>query len=111
MVNSSSVRSVDEPVPITEVRIGRSDDIEMRQRRYILTMAIRTTCFGLMFVVPGLWKFATIAGAAVLPAIAVVLANNRDNRSQPVVRHEEPAPSLAITPGHVIKGEVDESAG
>ncbi|GAB2481092.1 hypothetical protein GCM10027030_13850 [Luteococcus sediminum] len=109
MVTSSSIRAVDEAVPITEVRVGRSDDIEMRQRRYILTMTIRTTCFGLMFFVPGLWKFVAIAGAAVLPAIAVVLANNRDNRSQPVVRAQEPAPTLAISPGQVIKGEVDET--
>ncbi|GAA1390543.1 hypothetical protein GCM10009599_07360 [Luteococcus peritonei] len=81
----------------------------MRQRRYVWTMLLRTACFLLMFVVPGIWKIVAVAGAAVLPAIAVVLANARENRTNPAdlaPHDEEPVelPQLGAAP--VIRGEV-----
>lgn len=81
----------------------------MRQRRYVVTMAIRTACFGLMFFVPGVWKIVAVAGAAVLPGIAVVLANARENRSDPADLHPRTdevveRPQLVAAP--VIRGEV-----
>ncbi|MCE1178681.1 MAG: DUF3099 domain-containing protein [Micrococcales bacterium] len=50
-------------------------DRENRIRRYLVTMAIRTTCFLLAVVVTGPARWAFVAGAVVLPYIAVVLAN------------------------------------
>lgn len=84
----------------------------MRQRRYVMTMIIRTTCFCTMFFVPGWWKIVAISAAAVLPAIAVVLANARDNRTYPgdiAQPDDEAATMLALAPGPVIRGEVDET--
>jgi len=107
-------RSDDNRVVITDARRSRSEDVEMRQRRYVWTMAIRTGCFVAMFFVPGLWKFAMIAGAAVLPGIAVVLANARENRTAPgdlVISDDEPLEALALTPGPVIPGEVVDGHG
>lgn len=83
----------------------------MRQRRYVMTMVIRTTCFCTMFFVPGIWKIAAIAGAAILPGIAVLLANARDNRTHPgdLAPQDEEAESLPmLAPGPVIRGEVDD---
>lgn len=103
-------QSKDQGVVITDVRHGRSTDIETRQRRYAISMAIRTACFILMFFVPGaLLKIICVAGAAIIPGVAVVLANARDNRTPPADL-AEPAPegTLMITPGQVIRGEAEE---
>ncbi|MEL4357236.1 MULTISPECIES: DUF3099 domain-containing protein [unclassified Luteococcus] len=98
-----------EPLVITDARLSASEDIEMRQRRYAYTMLIRTVCFGAMFFVPGLWRWVCLAGASVLPAIAVILANARENRTHPqdlnpLPEDESAAPMLA--PGPVIRGTV-----
>ena len=66
----------DEPVRITTATRPRSQDIAARQRRYLFSMSIRTICFVLAIVfrtTPAAWFF--IAGASVLPYIAVVIAN------------------------------------
>ncbi len=68
-----------EPVRITTVGSSRGQDIAARQRRYLLSMSLRTICFVAAVVVsftgprPLMWFF--IAGALVLPYIAVVMAN------------------------------------
>jgi hypothetical protein len=66
----------EEPVRITTATRPRSQDIAARQRRYIFSMSIRTVCFILAIVFrssPAAWFF--IAGAIVLPYVAVVIAN------------------------------------
>jgi len=97
-------------VLITDARLGRTDDIDMRQRRYAMTMTIRSVCFVLMFFLPGIWRWISLAGAAVLPGIAVVLANARDNRTHPAdLRPRDEAEEVALpmlAPGPVIKGTV-----
>lgn len=41
-------------------------------------MSIRLACLGLMLVVPGGWKLVMLAGAVIIPLIAVLLANDPD---------------------------------
>ena len=65
-----------EPVRITNATRGHSNDISRRQRRYLISMAIRTVCFVLAIVFRGgplMWTF--IVASFLLPPFAVVLAN------------------------------------
>lgn len=64
-------------VRITSATRSRSDDIRGRQRRYLISMGIRTACFVLAVLTMGIpwlmWVF--IAASFVLPYVAVVMAN------------------------------------
>ena len=65
-----------EPIRITSATQSHSDEIAGRQRRYIISMAIRTACFLLAVVFAGtflMWVF--IIGAFLLPSVAVIFAN------------------------------------
>ncbi len=78
---SGGVAAQDDPLttPVVSVTSApeRTLDSDVRIHRYLMTMAIRTTCFILMVVFDGWLRWAFLAGAAVLPYIAVVLANSR----------------------------------
>jgi hypothetical protein len=60
---------------ITGAASAHSDDQDLRIRRYLVSMGIRTVCVVLAFVVDGplRWVFAILA--VILPYIAVVMAN------------------------------------
>jgi hypothetical protein len=60
---------------VTEARRGASDDLAQRQRRYLISMGIRTACFVLAVIVHGPLRWVLISAALVLPYIAVVMAN------------------------------------
>jgi len=64
---------------VTQAQRSRSDDINFRQRRYLLMMSIRAVCFViavLMFVNHLGWLVVIPAVAAIfIPYFAVVLAN------------------------------------
>jgi len=64
---------------VTQAHRSLSDDIAYRQRRYLVTMGIRTVCFVIavvMFVNHLGWLVAIPAvGAIVIPYFAVVFAN------------------------------------
>ena len=64
-------------VRITSATRSRSDDIRGRQRRYLISMGIRTACFVLAVLTMGIpwlmWVF--IAASFLLPYVAVVMAN------------------------------------
>ena len=63
-------------VRITTAPTSVADDIAGRQRRYLISMAIRTACvIGAVAVGPGVLRWLLIAGAVLLPYVAVVLAN------------------------------------
>ena len=65
-----------EPVRITSAARGHSDDVGARQRRYVISMSIRTACFLLAVITMGHWFSWVFLGASfVLPYIAVVVAN------------------------------------
>lgn len=63
------------PVRITSARTSHTDDIRVRQNRYLFSMAIRTMCFVLAVVADGYLRWGFIVGAVFLPYIAVVMAN------------------------------------
>ena len=69
-------RKVDETVRITSAARPRSEDIRGRERRYIMSMAVRTGCFLLAILFRDHWVvWVFIAGAVFLPYVAVVIAN------------------------------------
>ncbi|MFC5907346.1 DUF3099 domain-containing protein [Streptacidiphilus monticola] len=65
-------------VRITGARTGLTEDVKGRQRRYMISMAVRTVCVVLAVV---LWHESRIAaivalvGGTVIPYFAVIVAN------------------------------------
>lgn len=92
---------------ITRAPRGRTLDLEERQKRYAITMGIRTTCFILFVVVPGYWKIVALVGAVLLPIIAVVLANASDRHLPPETASRDDD-AKALPPTQIIPGSVDE---
>jgi Flp pilus assembly protein TadB len=70
----------DAPVSITTARASRSSEIRHRQNRYLLSMGIRTACFVGAVVASGALRWVLVAGAFVLPYVAVVMANSSERR-------------------------------
>lgn len=71
-----------EAIRITTASSSKASDIAARQKRYLLSMSLRSACFiGAVVVGPSLLCWLLIAGAIVLPYIAVVLANVSTTRS------------------------------
>lgn len=65
-----------DPVRITTATRGHSDDVSSRQRRYVISMTIRTICFLLAVASIGHWfMWIFLAASFVLPYVAVVIAN------------------------------------
>jgi hypothetical protein len=64
---------------VTSARSGQRDEIGGRERRYVISMAIRTVCFVgavIAWQTVGAWLGAILfVGALVLPYTSVVLAN------------------------------------
>lgn len=60
---------------ITGVRRGLAEDQAERTRRYLISMGIRTACFLGAVLAHGWLRWVLIAGAVVLPYLAVVFAN------------------------------------
>ena len=66
---------------ITTASTSAADDIAGRQRRYLISMAIRTACvIGAVAVGPGPLRWVLFAGAVLLPYVAVVFANAGNHR-------------------------------
>jgi fatty acid desaturase len=66
-------------VRITSAAASREEDIAARQKRYLLSMGIRTVCFvgailASLLGIQWLWPILIVA-ALVLPYVAVVMAN------------------------------------
>jgi hypothetical protein len=73
-----------EAVRITTVAPSLSDDVALRTRRYLIQMGVRVVCFLGAVLVDHWTRWVLLAGAVVLPYIAVVLANaGRERRSDP----------------------------
>ncbi|QCC77273.1 DUF3099 domain-containing protein [Nocardioides daphniae] len=94
-----------EAIRITTAGKNRSEEIDGRVRGYLVSMSIRVACFAAAVLVgPGVLRWVFMAGAVLLPYIAVVMANATDQRSdahdlRPVITDPElegppPAPGL-----------------
>ncbi len=70
-----------EVVRITTAATSREDEINARQRRYLLSMGLRTVCFVAAIVVDGWLRWVLVAAALILPYVAVVMANNSATKS------------------------------
>ncbi|GEN79151.1 hypothetical protein AFE02nite_08850 [Actinotalea fermentans] len=76
-----------------------SDDVSARARRYLIQMTIRVVCFLGAVVVDHWTRWVLLAGAVVLPYVAVVLANaGRERRSDPGTYLDAPTPPV-LPPG------------
>ena len=68
------------PVRVTTAPVSRADELAGRQRRYLISMAIRTACFVGAVVADGWLRWVLVAGAVLLPYAAVVVANAEGRR-------------------------------
>ena len=62
--------------PLSQEQTGRT-------RKYLISMGIRTACVLAAIVVPGWPRWVLIAGAVVLPYLAVVVANAGRENDEP----------------------------
>ncbi len=105
---------------ITSAQRSLSDEQSGRTRKYLISMGIRTACvIGAIFI-PGWPRWVLIAGAVVLPYLAVVIANAGKSRDEgsaaPVPVQVQPArPALPSSTkaleGVVIDPHEDETPG
>lgn len=74
MASTSGARE-NEVYDVTSAPKALSNDLSSRQRRYFLSMMLRTLCFILTVILPSPFRWFALAGAVTLPYIAVVIAN------------------------------------
>jgi len=65
----------DEIFDITSAPNGLSADQAARQKRYFISMMVRTLCFILTVILPSPFRWFALVGAVFLPYVAVVVAN------------------------------------
>jgi hypothetical protein len=90
-------RAPEEPFLVTSAGKSPREEQRERQRRYLVTMALRVACFILAIVLVALgvpWEFSALAIAAslILPWVAVVAANAGPTRTvdRPALYQREP---------------------
>ncbi len=93
--------------------MSHTDDIALRQRRYVITQSVRILCVVLATALPVAmaWKGLLLFGAIALPWFGVVMANagptvSRTQKSNLVATPVAAQPErIAIAPGRVIDME------
>lgn len=94
---------------ITSARQAKSLDAEQRNKRYLATMAVRVACFLGGVLAPMPWNWVLFAGAAVIPPLAVMLANAVDlRRPAPLVAEAAAVERPMLNPGSVVRGTVED---
>lgn len=68
------------PTSVSDAQESADRDYEQRVRRYTISMIIRVVCLLLAFVFTGPLRWVMLGGAVVLPYIAVIIANSRNER-------------------------------
>lgn len=91
----------DEVHRITSAPRSHADDQHSRVVQYLVSMTVRAACLVLAFVVPGPLRWVFIAGAVLLPYVAVVLANAGREAAPPPPETPTPRPygSMGTGPG------------
>lgn len=87
---------------ITSAPDSPDRDLNRRQTRYLAMMSLRVICFVSAVFLPGVWRWVAVAGAAVLPWIAVVVANAIDLRTKQ--GGQVPVVTPAAFPGPALEG-------
>lgn len=104
----------EQPVAVvTSAHLSHTDDLALRQRRYVLTQSVRIACVVLATMLPVslAWKGVFMLGAIALPWFGVVMANagptvSRKQGSAMVAKPVDAQPvRIAIEPGRVIDAE------
>lgn len=83
---------------ITDARRSREDDQRDRMIKYSVAMTVRMVCLVLAFVVTGPLRWVFIAGAVILPYVAVLIANASREQALPPPAAWDVAPP-ALSPG------------
>ncbi len=92
-----------EAIRITSATYGHSADVSARQRRYLISMLVRTVCFLLAVVFAGtFWMWVFIVASFLLPPVAVVMANAQANTDP------DPAPDTTYEPVRPELGPSDQ---
>ena len=72
---STSGAGENEVYDVTSAPKALSNDLLSRQKRYFISMMIRTLCFILTVILPSPFRWFALFGAVTLPYVAVVIAN------------------------------------
>ena len=94
---------------ITSARFSKSLDTDARRKRYLWTMGVRVVCFLAATVTPMPWNFVLLVAAAILPTIAVMLANAIDLRRPSEPEPAEPGQPALTSPDTVGGSVVDKT--
>src|SRR3954451_13949298 len=87
-------------VRITTAPESPGRDMAHRQKRYMISMGIRTLCFvGAIAVGPGWFRWGLVPGAFVLPYVAVVMANSATPRIEGTLPPGPPHGRRELGPG------------
>jgi hypothetical protein len=73
--SKKSAKASPESFSITSAPKSLKNDLASRQKRYLISMIIRTICFLLTVALPSPYRWFALVGAMFLPYIAVVIAN------------------------------------
>lgn len=84
---------------ITEAQAPQSEGIDYRMKRYALQMGLRIVCLIIAVVFDGWIRWVAVVGVAVLPWIAVVLANGNDRAEVKDVSYVPGATPRELVPG------------
>lgn len=104
----------DESTVITTAADAASVDARRRTKRYLILQGVRVVCILGAFLIPGWPKWVVIAAAAILPGIAVLVANQPDQKklleAEAKEREQERTSAPAVTDGsyRTVPGEVVE---
>ncbi|GAA2429289.1 DUF3099 domain-containing protein [Streptomyces lavendulocolor] len=105
----------DEVFRITGARQGLADDVRGRQRRYVISMSVRTVA---VIAAASLWNvqrqvaIVALVLGAVLPYVAVVIANAGRESAPPQPQSFVPAPDAVrpvLTPGSAPDGSGEQA--
>lgn len=86
------------PTSVTDAQEAADKDYRQRVKRYTISMIIRVVCLLLAFVFTGWLRWVMLGGAVVLPYVAVVIANARNERLfhyEMASMQDSPAPMLS----------------
>jgi hypothetical protein len=88
-----------EAVRITNAPVSRKDELAHRQRRYVISMTIRTLCCIGAVAAHGWLRWVLVAAAFVLPYVAVVMANSATPRVEGTMPPGPPSGTHELGPG------------
>lgn len=88
---------------ITNATPAHSDEMRQRMIKYAVTMGIRMVCLGAIFLFDGWYMLIPIAGAVLLPWVAVIIANGAAD-----VNHQETVELLDAAPLYEVSGAAAE---